>query len=182
MTETQRDEWDDLLARRLYWSTIRVAAWALRYANNSLAKRRGQNKRSGPLTMVEITTARNHLVWRSQKNIQEDLRGLQFKWTKDDDTGILKCEGRIASYKPMYLENEEFITKLIQHVHKKNNHLGVAHTMASIREEWWIPRLRSRVKKYINNCNVCKVFSTKPYGATETAALPTFRTEVSRPF
>ena len=82
----------------------------------------------------------------------------------------------------MYLENEEFITKLIQHVHEKNNHLGVAHTMASIREEWWIPRLRSRVKKSINNCNVCKVFSTKPYGTTETAARPTFRTEVSRPF
>ena len=37
-------------------------------------------------------------------------------------------------------------------------------------------------KKYINNCNVCKVFATKPYGATETAVIPTFRTEVSRPF
>ncbi len=29
---------------------------------------------------------------------------------------------------------------------------------------------------------MCKVFSTKPYGPTETAALPSFRTEVSRPF
>ena len=182
VTEIQRDEWDDLLARRSYWSTIRIVAWALRYADNSLAKRKGQKKRSGPLTTVEMITTRNHLVRRSQKYIPEDLSEPQFKLTKDVDTGILRCEGQIANYKPIYLENEEFITKLIQHVHEKNNHLGVAHTMASIREEWWIPRLRSRVKKYINNCNMCKVFSTKPYGPTETAALPSFRTEVSRPF
>ncbi len=170
------------MARRSYWSTIRIVAWALRYADNSLAKRKGQKKRSGPLTTVEMITTRNHLVRRSQKYIPEDLSEPQFKLTKDVDTGILRCEGQIANYKPIYLENEEFITKLIQHVHEKNNHLGVAHTMASIREEWWIPRLRSRVKKYINNCNMCKVFSTKPYGPTETAALPSFRTEVSRPF
>ena len=63
-----------------------------------------------------------------------------------------------------------------------NKALGVANTMAALREEWWIPRLRTLVKKELRNCNVCKVFATKPYGTPTTSTLPEFRTEVSRPF
>ena len=54
--------------------------------------------------------------------------------------------------------------------------------MANIWNEWWIPRLRSKVKKVINRCNTCKVFSTKPYGSTMTAAMPRFRAEEGRMF
>ena len=54
--------------------------------------------------------------------------------------------------------------------------------MAAVREEWWIPQLRSKVKKIINSCYLCKVFSAQPYRPTETAALPPFRTECGRPF
>ena len=61
-------------------------------------------------------------------------------------------------------------------------HLGVANTMACVRESWWIPKLRARVKKTIKRCNVCKVFSTRPYKAPPTSALPEYRTERSRPF
>ena len=39
--------------------------------------------------------------------------------------------------------------------------------------------LRSLVK---SNCNICKVFSTKPYRANLTAKMPKFRTEQRRPF
>ena len=61
-------------------------------------------------------------------------------------------------------------------------HLGVASTMAFIRENWWIPQLRAKVKKVIPNCNFCKVFSAKPFTATATAQLPEFRTTPGRPF
>ena len=54
--------------------------------------------------------------------------------------------------------------------------------MAEIRKEWWIPKLRSKAKKMVNKCNVCKVFSMKPYGASTTAHLPQFRMEANRPF
>ena len=36
------------------------------------------------------------------------------------------------------------------------------------------------MKKMINGCHTCKVFSTKPYG--KTSPLPHFRTEASKPF
>ena len=54
--------------------------------------------------------------------------------------------------------------------------------MAAVREEWWIPKMKSKVKTIVNSCYLCKVFSTRPYGPTETAALPPFRTECGRPF
>ncbi|XP_028415673.1 uncharacterized protein LOC114539152 [Dendronephthya gigantea] len=54
--------------------------------------------------------------------------------------------------------------------------------MAAIRENWWVPHLRSKVKKVIKKCNTCKVFSAKPYGAPTTAPLPEFRTNESKPF
>ena len=38
------------------------------------------------------------------------------------------------------------------------------------------------MKKKVNTCNFCKVFSTNPYGATATADMPQFRVEASRPF
>ena len=34
----------------------------------------------------------------------------------------------------------------------------------------------------VNTCNVCKVFSTNPYGARATGDMPQFRVEGSRPF
>ena len=40
----------------------------------------------------------------------------------------------------------------------------------------------SLVKKVIRNCNVCKVFSAKPFGNQETAPSPLFRITMSLPF
>ena len=50
-----------------------------------------------------------------------------------------------------------FAEKLILHTHEQIMHLGTANTMAAIRNDWWIPQLRSKVKKIINKCNTCKV-------------------------
>ncbi|XP_074624492.1 uncharacterized protein LOC141882446 [Acropora palmata] len=105
-----------------------------------------------------------------------------WKLVKEEKSSILKCAGGVSGYNPTYLEDGPFVRKLIQHVHTQVKHLGVANTMAALREEWWVPRLRALVKKLIRRCNVCKVFAAKPYEAPVTAALLEFRTEVSRPF
>ena len=42
--------------------------------------------------------------------------------------------------------------------------------------------MRAKVKKIFKNCNICKVYSTKPYGFPSISALPENRTEGSRPF
>ena len=39
------DEWAALLDRSLYWKTLRVIAWALRFNDNALAKKREAKER-----------------------------------------------------------------------------------------------------------------------------------------
>ena len=100
----------------------------------------------------------------------------------DPEIGILKCAGRVQGYKPIYLENGIFAQKLVQCVHQIIGHLGVASTMATLKEKWYMIHMRAQVKKQIRLCNICKDFSAKPIKGNITAPLPKFRTEVSRPF
>ena len=122
-----------------------------------------------------------HGIRKVQRHIPEDTESNGWRLEKDEGMKILRCVGRIQGYSPVYLENGLFVDKLIRHVHEQTLHLGVASTMGAIREEWWIPRLRSLVKKMINGWHTCKVFSTEPYGKTDTSPLPYFRTEASKP-
>lgn len=180
--ERELDEWDALLERSSYWRTLRVTAWALRFLHNCLAKRRKEKRKSGPIGNEEIMKARNAWVIRIQSDIDPNLQAPGWKLFKEKNTNILKCKGRVGGYTPTYIDGGLFTEKLITHTHNQIMHFGVANTMASLRETWWIPQLRSKVKKVIKNCNVCKLYSTKPYGATSTSTMPEFRTETSKPF
>ena len=160
---------------------IRVTAWILRFVNNCLARGR-HNRRSGPLVSEEVEAATNRWVRRVQKGVNPDLQAPGWKIIQDKETQILKCKGRVTGYEPVYLQGGLFVDKLIVHTHNKIKHFGIANTMAALREHWWIPQLRSKVKKLINKCNVCKLYSTKPYGTPVTSNLPNFRTEPSNPF
>ena len=136
---------------------------------------------SGPFVTEEITTASDYWVKRVQKAEETCLKSPGWKLVKDDCTGVLKCEGRIKGYRPTYLPGGLLVEKLILHIHNQVTHLDVTNTMASVRENWWIPKLRAKVE-VIKNCNICKVYSTKPYGVPSTSALPEYRTEGNRPF
>ena len=179
--EHKPDEWETLLERKKYWKALRVTAWALRFLNNCLARRHSTKKLTGPLTTEEIVDAKNLWIKKVQRGTSPNLQAPGWDLVKDD-RNILRCSGRIPGYNPVYIEGGLFGEKLIAHAHEQIMHLGVANTMANVRNEWWIPKLRSKVKKVIKQCNTCKVFSTKPYGSTTTAAMPSFRTEDGRPF
>ena len=125
--------------------------------------------------------AKERWIKKVQSSTSPNLQTPGWELVKDD-TSILRCSGRNLGYNPIYIEGGLFGEKLIAHTHEQIMHLGVANTMANLRNKWWIPRLRSKVKKVINRCNTCKVFSTKPYGSTTTAAIPRFRAKEGRPF
>ena len=180
--EEELDEWDYLLLRTPYWGTLRVTAWILRFVQNCQARKKKLERKKGPLCTEEILRARDCWVRRVQKNIPSALESPGWKLEMDKDPNILKCVGRIQGYRPTYLEDGTFVQKLIRHTHEQTRHMGVANTMAGIRDNWWIPHLRSLVKKQVHQCNICKVFSTNPYRNQATVPLPKFLTEVSRPF
>ena len=180
--EIEIDEWDELLDRNTYWRTLRVTAWALRFIGNCRLKARRGQRTKGPLTTDEIVNARNKWVKRVQKKDGVELRSPGWKLVEEPISGILKCEGRITGYQPTYLGGGMFVNKIIAHVHNEIMHLGVSNTMAALRETWWIPKLREKVKRIIKRCNVCKLYSAKPFEAPATGKMPKFRTECGRPF
>ena len=103
---------------------------------------------------------------------------------KDED-GILRCVSRVPGFYPISLPRKCELTSLVVlQVHKQMLHGGLSVTMCRMQEKYWVSKLRSLTKKVIQNCNVCKCYQEKPISVSHvtTAALPTFRIEMSDPF
>src|SRR5690606_37649143 len=83
---------------------------------------------------------------------------------------------------PIILPRDHSVTALIvRWIHIRLIHAGVNDVMCSIRERFWIPKLRSLVRKIINECVVCK----RMHGRTQsspTAPLPSSRVTGAPPF
>lgn len=80
---------------------------------------------------------------------------------------LTTCHGRMQGDHPIYLpSNAKFTEKLVQRIHCETLHGGVGLTMAAVREQYWVPRLRSLVKLVRRKCHGCKRFRatamTKP--------------------
>ena len=70
----------------------------------------------------------------------------------------------------------------MQHAHLATLHGGVSLTMANVRDQHWIPRLRRLVKKVIKQCYGCKRFQAVAVAAPPPGLLPLERTEHSGVF
>lgn len=84
---------------------------------------------------------------------------------------------------PVFLPDRHLYTaKLVEDAHQCTSHGGVGLTMAKIRENIWVPRLRQLVKKTIKGCHGCRRFHAKPVSKPPPGNLPVDRTEGDRPF
>ena len=104
-------------------------------------------KKKGPITTDEIEVAGNCLIRRVQRDVSEQTEAPGWQLVKVEDNGIFLCKKRISGYQPIYVDASPFVEKLIEYTHEKIMHLGVANTMAAIRKQYWVPHLRSKVKK-----------------------------------
>ena len=85
------------------------------------------------------------------------------------EDGILRCVGRVPNYHPVFLpRNSKLATLIVQQVHEQMLHGGVSTTMCRMRENYWIPKLRSLTKKVIHSCNVCRRYSKKPISTSHS--------------
>ena len=125
---------------------------------------------------------------KTQKEILYSLRQLG---PYVDESGIVRLKGRLqnadisdSSKIPMWLPAHSYFTDLVvKHYHLINGHCGASHTLADIREKFWISTGKSVVMKIIRNCMVCKKFRTRPFVRPEMAPLPGERVgEISNPF
>ena len=96
---------------------------------------------------------------------------------------LLECRGRLQGNYPIYVPDRTiFAEKLIQHAHKATLLGGVGLTMAKVREQYWIPRLRQQVKRIIKRCHSCKRFQAVALATPPLGQLPLERTRGSGAF
>ena len=102
---------------------------------------------------------------------------------QENDEVILECRGRIQGMYPIFIPDDcEFAVKLVEEAHRTSLHGGVGLTIAKIREEYWIPRLRRLTKRVIKSCHGCKRFQARAFASPPPGLLPKERTQGTTAF
>ena len=178
------DNLDALLIKHPYWKTIRINAWIARFLHNCKIPK--HLRILGPLTTEETE---QQVKWWIRR-IQERYRKTE-KFRDDELTlnlqrnhdGIYECRGRIQGSYPVYLPPKVVLSeKIVQDAHELTLHGGVGLTMALVRRDYWIPRLRQLARSVNTRCFGCKKFHTTAFHNPPPGNLPVERTEGSSPF
>ena len=102
-------------------------------------------------------------------NFKEDQGQLNLK---KNGTEIYECKGRIQDHYPIYILQRLLLREKITYkAHKIAMHGGVILTMAAIKENYWIPKLRQIAKRVIRNCFGCNRFHAKPFTTQQQGIL-----------
>ena len=178
------DELDALLEKFTLWKTIRICAWMARFVHNARSNKTRRLK--GPLTSEE--TNRANLIWvrrvqsraTAEKHYEDDRLQLNLQPNSD---GVFECRGRIQGHYPIYLPDRQLYTeKLVMRAHLGTLHGGVISTMAKVREQYWVPRLRRLARKIVKSCYGCRRFQVQAFSCPPQGNLPRERTEGQIPF
>ena len=87
-----------------------------------------------------------------------------------------------AKYPKLLPRYEHFTHLLITEVHVRLIHVGVAHTLAQIREEYWIPQGRAEVRKVLSKCLICRKYEGPSFQLPHMPPWPKERVSRSDPF
>ena len=83
----------------------------------------------------------------------------------------------------MFIANKSLLAeKIVEEAHLQTIHGGVTLTMASTRDQYWIPTLRQLVKRIIKRYYGCKRFNISHYPKSSLGLIPTDRTKQDSPF
>ncbi|VDO43858.1 unnamed protein product [Haemonchus placei] len=145
---------------------------------------------SANLRGEEIALASKMLVRQHQlTNLTPDVvRMLHHLNLYNDEFGIWRCRGRLGNSAlgddakfPMLILQKSWLSKLIINDYHSKGHPTINHTMALIRQHYWIPKLRSQVTVVIRRCVQCQRFNNLPFKYPEQSDLPSRRVLRSRP-
>ncbi|XP_075162768.1 uncharacterized protein LOC142235399 [Haematobia irritans] len=177
---------------------VRCVAYVIRFILILKTKR----KDYGEFTSAELERAEMVLYRQAQNEFySEEIYALKsnmtlpkssplYKATPKLEDNILRVDGRIENAlvsantkNPIILPKNSYVTYLlILHYHSKYHHGNNETVVNEIRQQWYIPKLRTVVKKLSKLCQHCKIKTTKP-SYPQMAKLPTARlASFSRPF
>ncbi|EYC20099.1 hypothetical protein Y032_0023g869 [Ancylostoma ceylanicum] len=129
---------------------------------------------------------RNHQQVHIPESRQNTLKQLKLLY---DDNGILRCQGRMnktdLAYdvrQPILIASKSALARMIANDAHTPLHCGIAHTMANVRQTYWIPKLRQLCRQVIRTCVPCQKMNNLPYNYPDMPDLPECRVQRSRPF
>ena len=107
-----------------------------------------------------------------------------------DVDGILRCKSRLiysdlpydTKYPVIFPKGHKLTELLILKIHNEVHHLGVSAVVNKFREQWWVPKLRQRVKSVLKGCVTCKRIQGRSFKPGPPPPLPPTRTSLDRPF
>ncbi|KHJ87701.1 hypothetical protein OESDEN_12518, partial [Oesophagostomum dentatum] len=106
------------------------------------------------------------------------------------EEGYIRCRNRLehcnhpsVSPAPILLvPDHPFTESLIMYTHKTNYHSGVHATIASLRQNFFVPFIKTTVSKLLRSCIVCRKANCLAYRYPSMPSLPKERVTRSRPF
>ena len=156
---------------------LRVTSWVGRF----IKKLKRNLINTGPIQTSEMDYAEKlwiaHIQSLHYSSILESIKESKPNNLKAqlgvyiDEDGLLRCHGRLGNSdldetakQPLLLPKADRFTELlIDNIHKRTLHSGVAQTLAKIRNKYWIPTGRSVVQRVLRCCTVCKRWECGPY-------------------
>lgn len=164
-----------------YLRLKRVIAWCLRFKNNAIKK---NTTKTGELNAIELQDAEMAICRIAQaESFCDELNDLIKKQsvTKSshiyklspylDQDLLIRINGRIDAAtaiteyarRPIILAKEHPLTALIvRQYHVEYKHQNQETIVCAIRQRYWIPHLRTLVKREKNKCMLCRLRSAKP--------------------
>ena len=159
------DVFDKLIEKYPLRKVLRICAWIWRFIQNCRVQ--PGSREPGPLKTTEISDQDLWWIKRVQRRAEGDqnIEGVKRELNlQPNERGILGCCGSIDGEYPIYLPRDFMYTqKVVEHAHFTTLHGGVAMTMAKVRERFWVPKLRSLVKRTRGDCHGCVRFRAQSY-------------------
>ena len=186
VAEESKDESNMLLGINImrfatYVKLLRVTAWCLRFIANS----KSQIPVKGVLTPQELKFANNLWIKFVQRfNFLKTIDALIDDKPDQlvsklglylDVDGIIRCGGRFRMVhdNPVLLPKKGYFTRLvILKYHRQLLHAGVKHTLAAVRDQYWILQGRSAVQSCIRQCLICIHWEGGPFKTPPFAPFP----------
>ncbi|XP_063635169.1 uncharacterized protein LOC134805902 [Cydia splendana] len=129
------------------------------------------------------------------KYFPEELAGKETSLKRNlglfiDEDGILRSKGRFQyanwtydkRYPILLPPKSTYTDNIIMRTHNDNYHVGAAHTLSIIRQNFWIPQGKKRVLNVISKCSQCIKQRGRPFKLPPTPALPPERVNYTEPF
>lgn len=142
----------------------------------------------GPFSVQDFGSAKLILIRQVQQAVSQ--QDIEQNHLRKNEEGIYHYSGRLKnadipkeSKHLIFLPRGERISELIiLDIHLQNAHSGTVHTLAQLRQQFWIDKGRRGVNSAIRKCFGCRRRTSKPFHLPPMPLLPTERVQWLRPF